>query len=152
MAANCRFCGKAHDSGLDAWSPSHWCRYCGMPLAWSDDPSRYIPNHVTLGSRITSLVFSLPLAIYILHGLIVGELWLPFGRRADIDTWHFTGFGTWTASAWLSLWLAGGVLPWLDHIDKRPNERRYRQVADNLPVAIYASWPLVMLFGTNISL
>ncbi|MNG34246.1 hypothetical protein D3C84_1206860 [compost metagenome] len=87
-----------------------------------------------------------------MHGLIVGELWLPFGRRADIDTWHFTGFGTWTASAWLSLWLAGGVLPWLDHIDKRPNERRYRQVADNLPVAIYASWPLVMLFGTNISL
>jgi len=91
------------------------------PVRNVDEEGNYIPNSISIGSRLFSIAFSLALLIYGTHGVYSNDLYIP-GKRGGI---HFSGSATWLVFASIICLSVSIILIVIDHYDKRDNENQY---------------------------
>ena len=122
------------------------CVNCKYPLNWNitANPSIrsiFVPNFITLKSRITSVTISLVLIVYSVYGLIHDKIDLPYGGKYSpkfIAHFH----GNWKLIPLLGIFvLITSLLSTLiDHYDKRPNEKFYQTFS------FYCFWIVIFVY------
>jgi hypothetical protein len=113
------------------------------PIRHLDGEGKYVPNSISIGNRLLSVLFSLALLIYGANGIYTDDLYIP-GKRGGI---HFSGLSTWLAYAGIICLCVSLLSIIIDHYDKRDNEHKYYEFGKGIRLLGFILFLVAIVFN-----
>lgn len=123
------------------------CIQCKYPLNWSIPRGTYIPNYIPLERRVKYALSSIALIAFSAYSLSHNSMDIPYGPKSHPVLVHFSGHGLVLPTLSLMCGVLVGLSVLVDHLDKRPNERIYKQIYDWSLIVGYVSYIAALFFA-----
>jgi predicted membrane-bound mannosyltransferase len=134
------------------------CVNCKYPLNWSftEKPSIssiFIPNFISLRTRLTHLAISLALILYSVYGIVHDKIDLIYGRKysSTVIVAHFHGYKKLIPLLGILVVIASLLSTFIDHYDKRQNERFYQLFSFYCLLAVIIVYTFAGVFADSVT-
>lgn len=105
--------------------------------------NQYIPNVISLKTRVLSFIAIVGLTLYVVYSLIVGKIMLPAKRGVLV----LQGLPMYIVVVAFLLWSIRISAIIIDHYDKRNNEYTYKKFGVFIEILAFGIFLLGILFG-----
>ncbi len=123
------------------------CIQCKYPLNWSIPRGTYIPNFIPLERRAKYALSSVALIAFSAYSLSHNSMDIPYGSKRHAVLVHFSGLGLVLPTLSLICGVLVGLSVLVDHLDKRQNEKIYKQIYDWSLIVGYVSYIAALFFA-----
>lgn len=145
----CTHCGTLNIVNSDV-AKNGGCTHCKYPLNWSIPHGTYIPNFIPQIRRIKYFLWSVALISFSAYTLSQNGMYLPYGSKRHAFLAHFSGLGLVLPSLALVCGTLVGLSVLIDHMDKRPNEKIYKEIYDWSLIVGWAFYLIALFFSDGV--
>jgi len=142
----CTHCGTLNIVNSDV-AKNGGCSQCKYPLNWSIPRGTYLPNFIPLGRRAKYALSSATLIVFSAYSIIHNSMILPYGSKSNVYFVHYSGLGLILPTFSLVCGVLVGLSVLVDHIDKRQNEKNYKEIYDWSLIVGWVSYMTALFFA-----
>jgi hypothetical protein len=146
----CTHCGALNIVNSDV-AKNGGCIQCKYPLNWSIPRGTYIPNFIPIERRVKYALSSVALMVFSVYSLTHNSMDLPYGSKRHAVLVHFSGVGLVLPAISLVCGALVGLSVLVDQLDKRPNEKSYKEIYDWSLIVGWVSYMAALFFADGVT-